>query len=154
MGIVQEVVGAVRNIRGTMRVPPGRRCELLLRTPSHDTLKILEEARTYICELVRADGYEAGADVTRPPGSASAVASAIEVYVPLKGLIDVEVETRRLTKEIGGLEKALSGLDKKLENEGFLKNAPQEVVDAERQRQKEYRDTLGKLQGNLAALTD
>ena len=153
MAIVQEVVGAVRNIRGTMCVPPGRRADLLLRTSSETTLRILEETRTYICELARADGYEVGADLARPPGSASAVVSAIEVYVPLKGLIDVDVEKHRLMKEIDGLEKALSGLDKKLENEGFLKNAPAEVVETERRRHQTYRETLDKLQDSLAALT-
>ena len=153
MEIVQEVVGAVRNIRGTMRVPPGRRADLLLQTSSEATLRILEEAHTYVCELARADGYVVGADVARPPGSASAVVSSIEVYVPLEGLIDIDVEKARLTKEIGGLEKALAGLDRKLGNEGFLKNAPPEIVEAERRRHQEYRDTLDKLQDNLSALT-
>ena len=153
MEVVQAVVGAVRNIRGTMRVPPGRRADLLLRVSSEATLRILQEARTYVCELARADGYEVGADVVRPAGSASAVVSGIEVYVPLKGLIDIDVEKRRLMKEIGGLEKALAGLEKKLGNEGFLRKAPPEVVEAERQRHQAYRETLDKLQGNLAALT-
>ena len=76
----------------------------------------------------------------------------VEVYVPLKGLIDLEVEKRRLEKEIGGLEKALLGLEKKLSNKGFLEKAPAEVVENERQRRVEYQNTLGKLNENLAAL--
>ena len=152
MALVQEVVGAVRNIRGTMRVPPARWADLILRTGSETVRKTLEEARVTICELARAADCQIGEGLVRPPASASAVLVGVEVYVPLKGLIDLEVEKRRLEKEIGGLEKALLGLEKKLSNEGFLEKAPAEVVENERQRRVEYQNTLGKLNENLAAL--
>jgi valyl-tRNA synthetase len=95
-----------------------------------------------------------GADVERPSQSASAVVGDIEIFVPLAGVIDLDVERQRLEKEIVGLEKALGGLEKKLGNEAFKKNAPADVVEAERARQAEYQTTLAKLQGNLAVLAE
>ncbi|MDE2829157.1 MAG: hypothetical protein OXN20_03445, partial [Gemmatimonadota bacterium] len=77
-----------------------------------------------------------------------------EIFVPLAGVIDLAVERQRLEKEIGGLEKALGGLEKKLSNAGFLNNAPAEVVAKEREREREYRDTLSKLRENLAVISE
>jgi valyl-tRNA synthetase len=152
MALIQEVVGAVRNIRGTMSVPPGRRADVLLKTNSDEAAQILEGASGYVCELARVGRFTVGSDVARPPASASAVVRDLEVYVPLKGLIDLDVERKRLEKEIGGLEKALKGLAGKLRNEGFLKNAPPEVVEKERQKQQEYEATLERLRGNLSVI--
>ena len=91
----------------------------------------------------------------RPAAVASAVVwRNVEIFVPLAGVIDLTVERQRLEKEIGGLEKALGGLEKKLSNAGFLNNAPAEVVTKEREREREYRDTLSKLRENLAVLSE
>jgi len=150
--LLQQVVGAVRNIRGTMRVPPGRRADLLLKVMSEDVRQVLENTRNDLRELARVDGLQIGVDVSRPPASACAVLADLEVYVPLRGLIDVEVEKQRLDKERDRLEKALVGLEKKLSNEGFLKNAPSAVVEKERERQVEYQKTLDRVNENLALL--
>jgi valyl-tRNA synthetase len=153
MALVQEVVGAVRNIRGTMSVPPGKRADLLVKVESRDIIDILDRTQAYICELGRVDSFEMGADVVRPRASASAVLTDLEVYVPLAGLIDLEIEQQRLQKEMGRLDKALMGLGKKLSNEKFLENAPAEVVEKERQRQTEYQGNLDRVRENLEALS-
>ena len=98
------------------------------------------------------DALEVGPDLSRPPASAAAVLPAIEVYVPLEGLIDVEMESRRLDKEAARLEKALKGLGAKLGNKGFLRNAPAHIVAQEREREGEYRQTLARVRENMASL--
>lgn len=152
MALVQEVVGAVRNIRGMMRIPPGARINALLKTESAWAGATLTAAGAYIKELARLGDLHIGAELVRPPASAAGVVGEVEVFVPLAGVIDLNVERQRLEKEIGGLEKALAGLDKKLGNAGFLKNAPAEVVENERQRQAEYQHAVTRLKENLSAL--
>ncbi|MDA0745304.1 MAG: valine--tRNA ligase [bacterium] len=153
MAMLQEVVGAVRNIRGTMAVPPGKRADLLIKTETEQALQTLQHTESYLRELARVADLQIGSDLARPAASASAVLSEMELYVPLKGVIDLEVEKKRLNKEMSGLEKALAGLKKKLENKGFLDNAPADVVENERRRQTEYGNTLARLKENLNALT-
>ena len=152
MTLVQEVVGAVRNIRGTMSVPPTKRADLLVKVESQETVDVLNRTQAYICELARVENFEMGKGVLRPRASASAVLNDLEVYVPLAGLIDLEIEQKRLQKEKDRLENVLSGLEKKLSNEKFLSNAPDEIVAKEKQRQLEYRGNLDRLQQNLEAL--
>ena len=77
----------------------------------------------------------------------------VEIFVPLQGLIDLDVERQRLRKEIEKLEGLLGGLDRKLSNAGFLNNAPAEVVSREKGRHAQYQNALGRLNENLAAVT-
>ncbi|MDE2890016.1 MAG: valine--tRNA ligase [Gemmatimonadota bacterium] len=152
MALLQAVVGAVRNIRGTMRVPPGRRADVLLKVSSHEVGDVLTRFKDYLRTLARVADLRIGADIVRPVASASAVLKDVEVFVPLQGLIDLEVERRRLQKEIEKLERLVGGLDRKLSNSGFLNNAPPEVIVRERGRHAEYSSALGRLNENLAAV--
>ena len=153
MALLQEVVGAVRNIRGTMRVPPGRRADVHLKVNSVEVANILSRFEVYLGGLARVADLRIGADIARPPASASAVLKDVEIFVPLQGLIDLDLERQRLKKEIEKLEGLLGGLDRKLSNAGFLNNAPSEVVSKEKGRHAQYSSALGRLNENLEAVT-
>jgi valyl-tRNA synthetase len=152
MALLQAVVGAVRNIRGTMRVPPGRRADVHLKVNSADIGDVLTRFEVYFRALARVADLRIGAHIIRPAASASAVLRDVEIFVPLQGLIDLDVERQRLKKEIGKLEALLGGLDRKLSNSGFLNNAPAEVVSREKARHAQYQSALGRLNRNLAAV--
>ena len=153
MALLQAAVGAVRNIRGTMRVPPGRRADVLLKVNSPEVGDVLARLQVYLRTLATVADLRIGADIDRPPASASAVLKDVEIFVPLQGLIDLEVERQRLKKEIEKLNTLLCRLDSKLSNSGFLNNAPPEVVDREKGRHEQYLHALGRLNENLAAVT-
>jgi valyl-tRNA synthetase len=153
VGLLQEIVGAVRNIRGEMRVPPARRADLLIRTESSEVREVVETNRAIIAGLARVGALTISADVARPPESASAVLRDAELYVPLRGLIDLDLERTRLKKEIDRLTGAVAGIDKKLANAGFVAKAPPDVVERERQKRAECEVSLSRLRENLSVLT-
>ena len=70
----------------------------------------------------------------------TAAVSGVEIYLPLKGLIDVKKETARLTKELENLDKEIKRAADKLNNQGFVAKAPADVVEKERAKQKEYEE--------------
>ena len=72
--------------------------------------------------------------------------------MPLAGLIDIDLERKRMTKEIGRLEGLKKGIDSKLKNEKFLANAPEDVVANEREKQQNVTANLEKLRLNLESL--
>ncbi|HEB83841.1 MAG TPA: hypothetical protein ENI92_02440, partial [Bacteroidetes bacterium] len=88
----------------------------------------------------------------KPPQSAATVVEGREVYVPLAGLIDIEAEKARVTREIDKLEGLLAGVEKKLANDRFTANAPEEVVDREREKLAGYRARLAKLKAHAKGL--
>ena len=62
------------------------------------------------------------------------MAGDVQIYVPLKGLVDVAAEEERLLKEIGKIEKEIEMFSKKLESPAFVDRAPAEIVAKERQK--------------------
>jgi valyl-tRNA synthetase len=76
-------------------------------------------------------------EVEKPEGSATCVKSSMEIYVLLKGVLNIEAELDRLKKANAEVEGSISFLNKKLNNEDFLLRAPKEVVDKEKAKYEE-----------------
>ncbi|KFI35177.1 hypothetical protein HY00_06995 [Peptococcaceae bacterium SCADC1_2_3] len=70
--------------------------------------------------------------------AAHAVTREVEIFVPLKGLIDLEKETARLYKELTVLEKELARVQDKLKKDSFLTKAPTEIIAKERAKESEF----------------
>ncbi len=132
--LLREVVTSIRAIRGEMHVPPGVRGNLIVRTGSDDSGRILEEEKGLILSLARLEQVEIGPDLEKPAGSASTVIGDVELFLPLEDLIDLEVEHKRLSGERDRLKTLIKGSRSKLENDSFLDRAPVEVVEREREK--------------------
>jgi valyl-tRNA synthetase len=148
MEFVQEIITAIRNIRGEMNIPPSKFVTAYLKSSSTKQYQI-----EYIKKLARVEEIIVSGDVEKPKTSASTVLKNCEIYIPLTGLIDLDVERNRLQKEITRLEGALVGIDKKLSNEKFVNNAAPDVVEHERTKQKDWRTSLEKLKEILSSLS-
>jgi len=145
MRLLQDVIVAVRTIRSEMSVPPSRRASLVISAPSDSgaissdsAIALLKTHRGYIQQLCRVDQIEIGSGLPQPPSSASAVVRQLQIFVPLGGLIDLEFEKKRLEKEMTHFTNLLDSAERRLANDGFLKNAPPEVVDRERKKATDF----------------
>ena len=146
---VQEIVTAVRTVRSEMNVPPATKIPVILSLPNANGVDELEAIGPLVSGLVRASEITVGIAVDPPAASGSAVVGAVEVFVPLEGIIDLGVERVRLEKEVAKFEKLVKSMNGKLANEKFIANAPADVVKKERERLVEYRDTLERLRDSL-----
>jgi len=149
--VLQQVITSIRSIRADMDVDPGKRANLSVRCPDEDAGFILEQI-SYLRRLAKVDEVEAGPNVTKPPHAATAVVEALELFIPLEGLIDLEVERERLLKRVREMEGRLAAVQTKLENENFLQRAPPEVVAHQQEKQSAYQDRLNKLKENYQAV--
>jgi valyl-tRNA synthetase len=152
MVLLQQVIGAVRNIRGEMNVPPAKEAALILNAADASQLSWLQPYETYIRKLGRISTVQYNA--ARPQLVASAVAQGIDILMPLAELIDVELEKKRLEKEISRLEGQLIGLQKKLMNQDFVGRAPKEIIEKEQKKQENFTESLRKLQESLKILAE
>lgn len=137
---VQKVVTAIRNIRGEMNIPPSRKLEVFIKSKPLSSNQI-----KYISSLAKLENLTAEENVTKPKASASAVVKDADIYIPLEGIIDLGTEKLRLEKEAIRLESLLNGVGKKLSNEKFVNNAPAEVVERERAKQRDWDSSLRKI---------
>jgi len=152
MGAVMETIKAIRNMRAEVNVPPGRKSEVILLAAA-EWQEVLAANAQYIRTLAAAEPVTVlPPAAAKPENAMAAVVSGVEVYLPLKGLIDVEKETARLNKEREGLEKELARVGGKLANESFVTKAPAEVIEKERAKEREYREKLAAISERLAYL--
>ena len=152
MTFLQALVEGVRTIQGEMNVPAGKSCNVVISADKPGQVAAIEANRHFLSRLARIESVEAGVGIQRPGLSASTVVGGADVYVPLEGLIDFDVERSRLNKEIGRIKGLLKGIESKLSNEKFLSKAPSEVVEREKDKQENFRMTLNKLEANLQSL--
>jgi valyl-tRNA synthetase len=132
-----EAIVSVRNIRGEMNIPPSSWVKVLIRTLTDRAERTLKENLPYIELLAKAKDVEIGREVEKPRNSATAVRDLFEVYVPMEGLLDIEAEVERLTRERKKVQESLGLISRKLSSEEFLRRAPKEVVEKERARHME-----------------
>jgi valyl-tRNA synthetase len=95
-----------------------------------------------------------GTNLSKPGYSASSVVQGQEIFIPLKGLIDINVERGRLEKEIARLEGQLQNVEAKLDNPNFADKAPADVVQKEKDKRDNFRHTILKLKSSLAQIQE
>ena len=149
--LVRDVITAVRSIRADMGIHPGQEAGLIVRGPAELTV-IVERESAYLQRLAKVSGLTVGQDIAKPDHAATAVVAALELFVPLEGLIDMAVERTRLEKRITEMEGRLANAQRKLDNKDFLERAPADVVAREREKQAAYDENLAKLRKNYRAL--
>ena len=143
MGYMTEAVTSIRSIRGELNVPPATELEAVIRLRGEDAEKCLRDNQDVIMRLARLKSLDIGREIKRPPGSTSIVGSAMEIFVPVKGVLDIGAEIERLKKEMEKIDETLSYLDRKLLNEDFLASAPAAIVEKEKRR---YAESIEKRQ--------
>jgi valyl-tRNA synthetase len=144
---VQNVVNAIRNIRGEMNIAPSKQINVFLKSSA-----VTSAQERYIKTLVRIDQLTVDQKIDKPKACASAVVKGCDIFIPLEGLIDVELERVRIQKEMKRLLGSFEGVRKKLENENFVSKAPAEVIERERMKMDDWQKALEKLQSILADL--
>ena len=91
--------------------------------------------------------------VTEKDATASAfMVGTDEFAVPLGNMIDVEAEIQKMEAQLQHLEGFLAGVKKKLSNERFVQNAPEQVVALERKKQSDSEEKIAALKESIAAL--
>lgn len=149
---IQRIISAIRNIRAEFNLSPNDEIELMINARDAKTAKALRENEWIFRKLQSIDTFEVETNLEKPNTSASAVIEGTEVFVPLKGLIDLDKERERIEKEINRLEGFLKSVEGKLNNDGFVNNAPEDVVQRERDKREDTKTNLKKLRGILEEL--
>ncbi|MFK7843818.1 MAG: valine--tRNA ligase [Rhodothermales bacterium] len=154
LSLMQELISGIRNVKSEYGVSPGKDISAILNLPedANGLAEIMKANKQYFAKLARVNDLTVGSKQSKPKASASVVVGKHEVYIPLAGMIDLNVEKERLQKSIAQAEKYLNGLQRKLQNEQFISKAPKQVVDGEREKAKNAQEELERLKVNLNEL--
>ena len=134
-----------------MNVPQTKKADLVIRNVNGHQAKI-ESFENIIKTLGQIEHITLGQDLEKPSQSATAVIQKMELFVPLKGLINLDQEIDRHSKRLNELKEHLAGTEKKLANENFVRRAPENVVTHEKQKLKDMTAEFDLVNANLEML--
>lgn len=157
LGLLQEMTYAVRLIRSQAGITPDKKLKIILRSENRELAKILSEKKTAIERLAKAKSIELRRDqdgqTLKSRSFVMKPFTAGEVYVSLEGVVDIEKEKEKLQKDLDKLRQLRKGAQSKLNNEKFLKNAPQAVLAKENAKLDEFSKKERSLKEALEALS-
>ena len=151
MAPILDFVSAIRTIRSESRISPAVELAVSVKPADPEVAGALAAGAAVIGSLARA-AITVAADGARPANSAMAATPSGDVFVRLEGVVDFEAERARLRKEVERARKEIAFLEGKLGRADFVERAPALVVERERARLTEQRETEQKLAASLAAL--
>ena len=149
---VKKFILGIRQIRGEMDISPGKSLPVLL-ADSGDNDRLFAERNALLLRRVgRVESVRALEPAEEPPLSATALLSSMRLLVPMAGIIDVDAEKARISKQRERIATDLARSQGKLGNEKFVNNAPVDVVTQEKQRVTEFERQISQLDGQLKRL--
>ena len=147
MTVLQDLIGAVRNLRGEMGIQPNVKAPLFVESADD-----LADYLKYLPMMTRLT--EARQVAALPESEDAPVAVCNGARLMLKVEIDKAAETARLSKEAEKLQKALDKLNAKLSKPGYTEKAPAHLVEKDKADLAELEDKMAKVQTQLAKLKD
>lgn len=147
---IKEFITSIRNIRGENNISPGKTLPVLLyvsmeatvQESSNQSIKEVIEKRIHqnlhlLKTVAKLSSIEWILENENKPKAATKIMGALEILIPLEGLIDVKQEVERLDKLVEKLDKELEKIKNKLSVASFRENAPKMIVEQEEKRYEE-----------------
>jgi valyl-tRNA synthetase len=154
MDTLQDLISQVRRLRKEYGVPESAEVQVSVGGVPKEFEATLASELSAIRRLARVGSVDLDGGGMEGAGAHAVLRNGMEIYVPLEGVIDLERERERLKGEIQRLRGQLKGTEAKLENQGFLEKAPEEVIAKEREKATSFQDQISKLQEKLSAIEE
>ncbi len=149
---LKSVIVGIRNIRGEMNIAPGKPLSSLFKNGTEQDQSRLKAYNNFLSKLAKLESIQWLSENEEAPMSATALAGSMEILIPMAGLIDVEQEMARLSKELEKLGKEQARISGKLSNPNFTDKAPEAVVAKEKAKLEEVEVTLTKVNKQIDSL--
>ncbi|MEG0830338.1 MAG: valine--tRNA ligase [Anaerovoracaceae bacterium] len=143
--MAMETIRSIRNIRAEAEAAPSRKLRGVILAQGNK-LSIIKKGERYIKNLANITEILFTTDKGQVPEEVmSAVIGGAEIFIPLDDLVDYSAEEERLIKEKKKLEGEVKRVKGKLSNDGFVKKAPEKVINEEKEKMVKYEEMLAKV---------
>ena len=150
--ILQKTVGGIRDLRARFNIGPAKLLKAVISCKEKGVDKTLELFKKEIMALGRLEDMIITASFKKDDGMVGNAFSELDVFISTEGLIDPKKEKERLTKKIEETEKWAASIKKKLENESFVKRAPSEIVQKEKEKIEDAKKLLISYKDQLSSI--
>ncbi len=146
---LKEVLTSIRSIRKDKNIPPKEVMKLLVRSSANGSYNpTLEPVITKLANLSEVELISND----EPDDAVSFIVKNVEYFVPVGSLVDTEEEIEKLEFELEYTIGFLKSVQKKMSNERFVRNAPEQVVEKERQKMTDAEVKIGVLKSQIEKL--
>lgn len=145
MEILMGIITGIRTIRSEAEVHPSMKIDAVVLCPEEASVELIKGFSVVLSDITRLKSLTVSSEINKPADAATHIFGEIEIFVPLQGLVDVEMELAKLQKERGKINVKLKQVDGKLANENFLAKAPDEVVVKVKREKQELSGRLAKI---------
>ena len=152
MDLLQQIVTSIRAIRSQLNIPPKKRAAVYIAN-SESFKEMILSFDEVIKMLAGVNLISFINNEERPSKSATAVIKNMELFIPLEGLIDIDLEINRLSKRIDKLKKHILVSEKKLSNKNFVANAPENIIAHEKEKMVQLKLEKELLKKNLKMIS-
>ena len=136
---IMETIRSIRNIRAEMGIAASKKITVLFYSKNKNVQKNFEQNENYFKQMAGVEKIEfIKNDDVRLSTSGSAVLSHVEIFVPLGGAVDLQLEINRLEKELKQLADEKNRIIRKLNDENFVAKAPEVVIMKEKVKLEDY----------------
>ncbi|MEN8240777.1 MAG: class I tRNA ligase family protein, partial [Chloroflexota bacterium] len=149
---VMDIVKAIRNLRAEKNVKPGHRTAATIAAGKHTAMLQAQAATIAALTFIKTDDFTIVESLeSKPEGATTAVVGSVEIFLPLSDLVDTKAETARLKADLEETKGQITRLEKLL-GSPFAQKAPAEVVDKERAKLEDFKQSVEKIQTQLDEL--
>ena len=145
------MIRSVRALRASYNIPTGKPLDIVIAPASADAADFLRRDKTALQAFLAAGTLDIVDSYAQEGPCGSAVSTIATCYVPLKGIVDLDAELKKLQKQEEELLKYVGTIEKKLSNENFVARAPKDVVDKERAKVAEANEKLSRIRAQMEA---
>ncbi|MGK7933652.1 MAG: valine--tRNA ligase [Microcystaceae cyanobacterium] len=126
-----ETIRTVRNLRAEAEIKPNVKVSVILQSENPQEQTILESGSTYIQDLGKVSQLTITDHLVEDNQQAIAgVVGTIQVLIPLSGIVDIERLRDKITKNLSKIDKEAASYESRLNNSGFVKQAPEKIIQA------------------------
>ncbi|WP_220750899.1 valine--tRNA ligase [Apilactobacillus xinyiensis] len=145
-----DLIKVVRNIRAKANAPMSSSVDILIKTENEELKSMFENNQHYIDRFCHPKELQIGSDIETPKLAMTGIITDAEINIPLAELVDLNEEIAKIQKDIENYTFEVQRAEKKLSNEKFVNNAPEQVVNAEKEKQLDNQSKLNAAKQRLA----
>ncbi len=150
MNLIQKAIVGIRTIRAENRIAPKKKIDLWLKLKNAKEKKLIDWHQIYIKTLANIREIRIWDDFPSAEKLLKGIAGSWEIAIPLEeGIFDLEQEKKRIQKELSKTESEILEIEKRLQDAQFVKRAPLQIIQKNKDRLRSLKSKKGKLEESL-----
>lgn len=150
--LVESVI-SIRNSRQEMNIAPKKQSDIYILTSDKSLEEDFKKLESLFRSSVSINEYKVNEDISED-NNIVIVKDSYKIIIPLNDLIDYSKELERLEKELNTAKSELKRAESKLNNEGFLKGAPEALVEKEKEKIEKYSHLIEDINNSISSIRE